>query len=211
MNGSLSSEPRTRWSEVSGGLDAATAYQRRFDDLAASGVDIHGEADFVARLVQPPARVLDAGCGTGRVATQLTALGFHCVGVDSDADMVTVAEQRDPATRWVRQDLSRLELRTQAFDLAVMAGNVVPLLAPDTLVDVVRRVAAHLRLGGLLVSGFGLDAEHLPPGCPVTPLPDYDEACEVAGLSLVRHHASWDRQTWRPGAGYVVAVHRLND
>jgi ubiquinone/menaquinone biosynthesis C-methylase UbiE len=61
-------EPRTRWSEVSGGPGAATAYQRRFDDLAAKGMDIHGEAAFVSSLVPPPVRVLDAGCGTGRAA-----------------------------------------------------------------------------------------------------------------------------------------------
>src|SRR5690348_6536570 len=184
-------EPRTRWSEVSGGLGSATAYQQRFDDLAASGVDIHGEAAFVEALLPAPARVLDAGCGTGRVATQLTSLGYDCVGVDADADMIAVAERRDPATRWVRQDLSRLELRTQAFALAILAGNVIPLLAPGTLLAAVERLAAHLQPGGLLVAGFGLDADHLPPGCPVTPLADYDRACEVAGLSFLRRYATW--------------------
>jgi SAM-dependent methyltransferase len=204
-------EPRTRWSEVSGGLAAATAYQQRFDDLAARGVDIHGEAAFLESLLAPPARVLDAGCGTGRVATQLTALGYHCVGVDADADMVAVAHRRDPATHFVRQDLSTLELRSQAFDLVVMAGNVVPLLAPGTLQAAVNRLVAHLQPGGFLVAGFGLDAAHLPEGVPPTPLEDYDLACDVAGLSVVRRHASWDRATWQPGGGYVVAVHRLND
>jgi SAM-dependent methyltransferase len=204
-------EPRTRWSEVSGGLGAATAYQQRFDDLAARGVDIHGEARFIESLVPAPARVLDAGCGTGRVATQLTAIGYTCVGVDANPDMVAVAEQRDPATRWVRQDLSHLALRSQAFDVAVLAGNVIPLLAPGTLLTVVQRVAAHLQPGGLLVAGFGLDAAHLPAGIPVTPLADYERACDVAGLSPVRRYATWDREPWRVGAGYVVAVHRLND
>jgi SAM-dependent methyltransferase len=211
MSETTSPEPRTRWSEVSGGLGAATAYQQRFDDLAASGVDIHGEAAFVETLVPPPARILDAGCGTGRVATQLTSLGYDCVGVDADADMVAVAERRDPATRWVRQDLSRLELRTQAFALAVLAGNVIPLLAPGTLLEAVERLTAHLEPGGLLVAGFGLDADHLPPGCPVTPLADYDRACEVAGLSFLRRYATWDRESWRPEAGYAVSVHRRND
>ena len=159
-------EPRTRWSEVSGGPGAASAYQQRFDDLAAEGMDIHGEAAFIASLMAPPVRVLDAGCGTGRVATQLTALGYHCVGVDADAEMVDVAEKRDPATTWVRQDLSRLQLRSQAFEVAVLAGNVVPLLAPGTLLSAVTRVAAHLQPGGLLVSGFGLDDAHLPHGLP---------------------------------------------
>jgi SAM-dependent methyltransferase len=211
MSETTSPEPRTRWSEVSGGLGGATAYQQRFDDLAARGVDIHGEAAFVETLVPPPARILDAGCGTGRVATQLTSLGYDCVGVDADADMVAVAERRDPATRWVRQDLSRLELRTQAFALAVLAGNVIPLLAPGTLQEAVERLTAHLEPGGLLVAGFGLDADHLPPGCPVTPLADYDRACEVAGLSFLRRYATWDRESWRPEAGYAVSVHRRND
>lgn len=204
-------EPRTRWSEVSGGLGSATAYQKRFDDLAASGVDIHGEATFVESLVPAPARILDAGCGTGRVAIQLTALGYHCVGVDSDADMIAVAEDRGPGTFWVRQDISTLSLRSQSFDAALLAGNVVPLLAPGTLLAVVSRLAAHLHPGGLLVAGFGLDAAHLPPGCPPTTLADYDRACDVAGLSFLRRHATWDRQAWHAGSGYAVSVHRLND
>ena len=204
-------EPRTRWSEVSGGPGAASAYQQRFDDLAAGGMDIHGEAAFVAALLPPPVRVLDAGCGTGRVATQLTALGYHCVGVDADAEMVEVAEQRDPATTWVRQDLSRLQLRSQAFEVAVLAGNVIPLLAPGTLLATVTRIAAHLQPGGLLVSGFGLDAGHLPTGCPATPLEDYDRACDVAGLSFLRRYATWEKDPWVTGGGYAVTVHRLND
>ncbi|KRE53749.1 bifunctional 2-polyprenyl-6-hydroxyphenol methylase/3-demethylubiquinol 3-O-methyltransferase UbiG [Phycicoccus sp. Soil748] len=204
-------EPRTRWSEVSGGPGAATAYQQRFDDLAAKGMDIHGEAAFVASLMSPPVRVLDAGCGTGRVAIQLTALGYHCTGVDADAAMIEVAEQRDPSTTWVRQDLSRLQLRSQAFEMAVLAGNVIPLLAPGTLLSTVERIAAHLQPGGLLVAGFGLDAAHLPQGCPVTPLADYDRACEVTGLTFVRRHGAWDRTAWHEGGGYAVSVHRLAD
>jgi SAM-dependent methyltransferase len=204
-------EPRTRWSEVSGGPGAATAYQQRFDDLAAKGMDIHGEAAFVASLMSPPVRVLDAGCGTGRVATQLTALGYHCTGVDADAAMVEVAQERDPSTTWVRQDLSRLQLRAQAFEIAVLAGNVIPLLAPGTLLSAVERIAAHLQPGGLLVAGFGLDAAHLPQGCPVTPLADYDRACEVTGLSFVRRYGTWDRKPWHDGGGYAVSVHRLDD
>jgi SAM-dependent methyltransferase len=174
-------------------------------------VDIHGEASFVESLLPPPARVLDAGCGTGRVATQLTALGYHCVGVDADPDMVAVAQRRDPSTHFVRQDLRALQLRSQAFELVLLAGNVVPLLASGTLQDVVNRLVAHLQPGGFVVAGFGLDTGHLPPGVPPTPLEDYERACEVAGLSPLRRHATWDGLAWAPDAGYVVAVHRLND
>ncbi|WP_427383166.1 class I SAM-dependent methyltransferase [Janibacter sp. G56] len=210
----MSEEPeiRTRWSDMSGGIDAAQAYQRRFDDLAASGADVHGEARLVAALQPAPARILDAGCGTGRVATQLTTLGYTCVGVDADRHMIEVASERDPATLFVRGDLSTLALRTQAFDLALMAGNVVPLLAPGTLPATLARIAAHLQPLGLLVAGFGLDAEHLPGGCPVTTLADYERAAAAADLALVAHWSTWDRaprpQNSADEGGYVVAVHR---
>src|SRR3954468_16647669 len=64
-------EAMTRWE--------GDAYQRRFDELASSGIDVHGEATFVMgrgvvnRGVEgrAPTSVLDAGCGTGRVAIEL--------------------------------------------------------------------------------------------------------------------------------------------
>lgn len=201
-------EIRTRWSEVSGGPGAATAYQRRFDDLAASGTDIHGEARFVSGLIQPPHRVLDAGCGTGRVAIQLGRMGFHCTGVDADARMIDVAKDLAPGTDWVRADLSTLQLRGQSFDLVLLAGNVVPLLAEGTLGQTVERLAAHTQAGGYVVAGFGLEEAHLPPSCPVTSLAEYDTAARVAGLSYVTRFSTWDRDPWTAGGGYAVTVHR---
>ena len=203
----MSSAPRTRWSELAAERGDAAAYQRRFDALAASGRDVHGEADLVTALLEPPNAVLDAGCGTGRVAAELTRRGFACTGVDADADMVSVARDRDPDTSYEVQDLSVLTLPGRAFDLVLLAGNVVPLLAPGTLTTVLARVAAHARPGGLVVAGFGLDAAHLPPRCPVTPLAAYEQACLDARLTPVARFATWDQQDWTPETGYVVALH----
>lgn len=195
----------TRWSTLAG-RDAA-AYQRRFDELAEQGVSVHGEADLVASLTPPKGRILDAGCGTGRVSAELTRRGYRVVGVDADASMVSVARRRDPGTRYLVQDLSELFLRSQTFDVVVLAGNVVPLLAPGTLEEVMRRVAAHVHPGGMVVAGFGLDAEHLPPGCPVTRLRAYETACELAGLKPVLRYGTWDREPWTEDTGYIVAIH----
>jgi hypothetical protein len=70
----------------------------------------------------------------------------------------------------------------------------------------VTELARVLAPSGLLVCGFGLDAAHLPPGCPVTPLTAYDRACEAAGLALVRRLAAWDGAPY-DGGGYAVSVH----
>ncbi len=78
----------------------AAAYAERFSAIAREGGSVHGEADFLAALRPPPARVLDAGCGTGRVAVRLAELGYDVAGVDADADMLAVARAEAPALAW---------------------------------------------------------------------------------------------------------------
>ncbi len=187
-----------------------TAYAARFEALAARGVDVHGEASLCAALVPAPARVLDAGCGTGRVAVRMGELGYECVGVDSDRSMLAVAEASRAPVRWVLADLAELELSApelvDGFDLVVCAGNVVPLLSAGTESRAVARLAAVLRPGALLVSGFGLDPAHLPLDFAPVDLPAYDGWCAAAGLVLRARYATWDREPYDDG-GYAVSVH----
>ena len=201
----------TRWSEIAG--VTGEEYAERFAALARSGADVHGEASFCAALVPPGARVLDAGCGTGRVAIRLDELGFQVVGTDVDESMLAVARRTAPRLRWHPADVSRLTAAdldgARDFDLVVLAGNVVPLLADGTLSRAVRSLAALLRPGGLMVAGFGLDSAHLPPGCPVTGLEEYDAACADAGLELRERYSTWDAAPFDVGAGYAVSVHAL--
>jgi SAM-dependent methyltransferase len=200
----------TRWERIArqvGGDDYADKYAARFRALAESGEDIHGEAAFVTGLVEPPACVLDAGCGTGRIAIRLSELGYDVTGVDVDATMLAHAQADAPSLDWRLADLSRLELG-MTFDLVLLAGNTIPLLEPDTLEETCLRLAAHLEPTGRLVCGFGLDDAHLPLGCPVTPLPEVNRAMTSAGLREVELWSSWDRDPFDAGAsGYVVTVH----
>lgn len=199
----------TRWSQI-GGADGEE-YAERFAALAASGRDVHGEASFCAALLPPGRRVLDGGCGTGRVATRLDELGFDCVGTDVDESMLEVARRTTPHIPWHSADLSSVgpdDLDGAAgFDAIVLAGNVIPLLAEGTVAPAVRSLTSLLAPGGLVVAGFGLDPEHLPPRCPVTPLEEYDDACVAAGLSLRERYGTWDRQPF--DVGYAVSVHVL--
>jgi SAM-dependent methyltransferase len=203
-------EQHTRWQQLTGGA-GGEEYAARFAELAAKGADVHGEAAFVAGLLPGPGRILDGGCGTGRVAVRLAELGHDCTGVDADESMLAVARREAPALTWLAGDLADLPPGAVAgapYDVVLLAGNVVPLLAPGTLTRTVKGLAAVLRHGGLLVAGFGLDRAHLPPGCPVTPLADYEQALADAGLEPVERFGTWDREPWAPATGYVVSVHR---
>lgn len=206
----MTPEPRSRWEQLAGRL-SGDAYAEHFETRARGGQDVHGEATLCARLLAPPARVLDAGCGTGRVAIRLAELGYATVGVDLDPSMLEVARRDAPELMWVDGDLSALpeEVRTRApYDLVVLAGNVVPLLAPGTLAATLGGLVGLLSPAGLLVAGFGLDGSHLPPGCPVTPLEEYDGATDAVGLARTHRFGTWDADPFDPAGGYAVSVHR---
>jgi 2-polyprenyl-3-methyl-5-hydroxy-6-metoxy-1,4-benzoquinol methylase len=172
-------------------------YQASFDALAASGTDVHGEATFVETLDPRPRTVLDAGCGTGRVAIELARRGFDVVGVDIGADMLATARSRAPELEWIEADLATLDLG-RTFDVVVLAGNVVHFTAPGTEAALVARCAAHVEPGGALVTGFQLGAGRY----------GVDDLDRDVSLPLQHRYGTWDRQPWVPGGDYAVSVHR---
>lgn len=199
----------TRWQDLAGD-DEGEAYAARLAARAATGADMHGEADRVESVLGGRrGRVLDAGCGTGRVVVELARRGHDVVGVDLDPSMLAVARRDAPELVWVQADLADLgsvDLGAP-FDVVVCAGNVVPLLADGTEADAIRGMAGVLRPGGRLVCGFGLDVAHLPlDHVPVT-LADHDAWCAEAGLVLEQRFATWEGAPFDDG-GYHVSVHR---
>lgn|GEM_PF-157667 len=172
-------------------------YQARFDRLAATGADVHGEATFVRAY--EPTSVLDAGCGTGRVAIDLARHGIAVVGVDVDPSMLETARRLAPELTWVEADLTTLDL-ARTFEVVVLAGNVPLFTPPGTRADLVRRAARHVAPGGHLVAGFSVDRGY--------GIDDWDAHATAAGLTLAERFATWDRAPWVTGGAYAVSVHR---
>jgi len=173
-------------------------YDARWDRLAAAGEAVHGEADFVMAL--GPASVLDAGCGTGRVAIELARRGVEVVGVDADPDMLDRARHRAPTLSWVLADLADVDLE-RVFDVVVLAGNVLPFVDPADRPAAVRGCARHLDVGGRLVAGAGLR-----PGWPT--IDELDRWSTDAGLALEARYDGWATEPWTPDGGYAVTVSR---
>ena len=198
----------TRWDDLAeDSVARAAQYAADMAERQLEGEESHGEADAVMRLRPAPASVLDAGCGTGRVAIRLRSKGYQVVGVDADRAMLDVAASLDPDGEWVHADLAGLSLE-RSFDVVIAAGNVIPLLAAGTEAAAVNCLAAHLNPGGVLIAGFGLDPEHLPlEEAPVT-IDEYDEWCASAGLTAVVRCATWEGEPWTFETGYAVSVHR---
>jgi len=180
------------------------SYVERFRKMAQDGADLVGEARLVDALVRPRSRILDAGCGSGRVGAELFRRGHDVVGVDADQVLLAAAAEDHAGPSWVRADLAELDLsavgEAEPFDAAVMAGNVMPYLAAGTEQAVLQRLATHLVPGGRLVVGFGLDRGYA--------LTDFDRHWASAGLLLELRLATWDVSPFTDQSSFAVTLLR---
>jgi 2-polyprenyl-3-methyl-5-hydroxy-6-metoxy-1,4-benzoquinol methylase len=179
-------------------------YVERFRKLASEGADLAGEARMVDAMLPRASRVLDAGCGAGRVGAELATRGHQVTGVDADAELVLAARADYPGQRWIAADLVDLDLSShgdpEPFDAAVVAGNVMLFVAEGTEEQVLRRVAAHLRPDGFAVIGFAAGRGY--------ELPDFDRHAAAAGLATEQRFATWDLRPWRSDSPFSVSVLR---
>lgn len=178
-------------------------YIDRFRAMAARGDDLDGEARLVDAMATRGARILDAGCGPGRVGGRLHELGHDVTGADVDPALIAAAQEDHPGPRWVVSDLATLDLRDDEgrrtpFDLVVCAGNVMTFLAPSTRRSVLAGFADHLAEGGRAVVGFGTDRGY--------DLDDFVADAAAVGLQEQVRLGGWALEPWTPTAGFVVSV-----
>jgi SAM-dependent methyltransferase len=176
-------------------------YVDRFRQLAAEGADLAGEARLVDAVTAPKSRILDAGCGPGRVGAELHARGHVVVGADVDPVLVAAAEVDHPGPRWVVADLSTLDLDEEPFDVAVVAGNVMVFVAPGTEQRVLESLRRHVRPGGRIIAGFATDRD--------LELPVFDAAAAAAGLTLEQRFGTWDLVPFSDDADFAVTFLRV--
>jgi SAM-dependent methyltransferase len=175
-------------------------YIERFRRKAAEGEDLDGEARLVDALIDRRSRVLDAGCGPGRVGAALHARGHAVVGVDVDPDLIAAAREDHPGPRWLVDDLASLSLDEDPFDAAVLAGNVLVFVTPGSERAALERVAAHVRPDGVVVAGFATDRDYR--------LDAFDRDCIAVGLVLEQRFATWDLRPWRDDSDWAVTILR---
>lgn len=185
----------------------STWYVERFRSMMAAGDDLAGEARLVDAIAPRTARILDAGCGPGRVGAFLAALGHEVVGIDVDPVLIAAAEEDHPGPIWLVGDLAELDLPAigivEGFDVIVAAGNVMTFLAASTRREVLAGLGAHLRGEGRIVVGLGAGRGY-----------DFEEFltdAKAVGLMTELKLRSWDLRPFTADSEFLVAVLRRND
>ena len=102
-----------------------------------------------------PARVVDVGCGDGRHAAPLAALGFDVVGVDPRPDVLASARAAAPTATLAEADAAALPLPDGAADWAVLWRTLDGRTDVFAVLDELRRV---VKPGGWAVVAVATEA-----------------------------------------------------
>lgn len=198
----MSLEP-SKWDlKIAADPDHSRWYVQRFRDLAASGADLVGEARLVDAMASRGARILDAGCGSGRHCGWLHRHGHTVVGVDGDPYLVAAAEEDHPGPTYVVGNLAELDLPARGidepFELILCAGHVLTFLAPSTRRITLSRMAAHLGEGGRILAGFSTGRGYA--------VADFEDDVAASGLVVTARFSTWDLRPWDPSSDHLVVI-----
>jgi SAM-dependent methyltransferase len=156
-----------------------------------SPVDIYramprpAEADTINAAIPAGGSVLDLGCGTGRFARALAALGHEVVAVDHEPAMLEGLEKVDGVTP-VLADIGSLELHRR-FAAVLLASHLVDDddLGPRALAVATR----HVEPGGVVIG------EVYPPGIDWAAAVGRRSEYGPVGVTITRAGVDGDRLT----------------
>lgn len=195
----MTTPPAARWFDEWSSAQRSE-YGDRFRKLAADGVDIDGEARMVDALAGRSSRILDAGCGAGRVAAYLASQGHRAAGVDIDPLLIKAGREQYPGLPLQQLDLLDVSPNLGHFDVIVSAGNVMVYLEPGTESAVLAALAGVLVPGGRAIFGFATGRDYT--------VADLDRDAAAVGWSLESRWATWQLDPFTDSSDWAVSVYR---
>lgn len=166
-----------------------------------------GDATFYRAATRGASRVLELGCGWGRIASQLA--GPEVLGLESDPGMRALAARRNPALRVVPGDMRSFALGT--FDRVIVPFTGIYCLLTETdLASCLRCVRESLTPTGRFVfDAYAADAFHAEARPEDYPAGRVElVACIEQGAEPldVFEYSRWDRDAQRMDATYVYVA-----
>ncbi|MFB7647143.1 class I SAM-dependent methyltransferase [Streptomyces sp. NPDC056084] len=154
------------------------------------------QADMLATVILAGAKVMDFGCGDGRVAIPMAALGYEVTAVDSSQRMLDRLTERAPGLTMVHAaaDGIAAHLGRRRMDAVYSLAVLIHHSYADCL-DIITRLRAATKLGGTLVLDWPVsdrpsEASHWI-GVTTWSREQQAEACARIGLEPVDSELPW--------------------
>ncbi len=139
-------------------------YERIAEPFSASRAEPWPEVLAFTTSLPADARIADVGCGNGRHARALAAVGHHVVAVDFAHNLLVIGRRGSRgriwgrSILWVQADADALPLRDATMDAALCVAVLHHLPSVEERVRALREIRRVLKSGGrLFVSVWALD------------------------------------------------------
>jgi SAM-dependent methyltransferase len=167
-----------------------------YDLLFPAGKDVASEQFYLSEAIEGRGRVLELGCGTGRLSILLARNGIDVVGADLSMSMLEAARAKALAAeievQFVQADMRHFDFTSQFATILIPGNSLLHLLTIDELKQCFACVRRHLAPGGRLVfdiskwdmSRYARKPEQRYPafkqgGITIDEMTSYDAAAQV--------------------------------
>jgi len=154
------------------------------------------QAAILGTVIPDGAKVMDFGCGDGRVAIPMSGLGYEITAVDSSQKMLDRLTERAPGITTVQATADGLaaHLGRRRMDAVYCLAVLIHHSYADGL-DIIGKLRAATKLGGILVLDWPLSDQPSEAdswiGVTTWSKEQQDEACSRIGLEPVDSELPW--------------------
>ncbi|MFF0736886.1 class I SAM-dependent methyltransferase [Streptomyces chartreusis] len=154
------------------------------------------QADMLAAVIPDGAKVMDFGCGDGRVAIPMAGLGYEVTAVDSSQRMLDRLTEHAPELTTVQADADGIagHLGRRRMDAVYCLAVLIHHSYADCL-HIIGKLRAATKLGGILVLDWPLSDQPGEAdswiGVTTWSAQQQDDACQRIGLDPVDSELPW--------------------
>ena len=122
--------------------ETASMYERRYKQIQREKYEI------VTKNLPRVSKILDLGCGTGMLLSELARRSGFVVGIDSSPGMLELARKREGSAALVLADADHLPFADRSFDAVISVTLLQNMPNPAATIREVARVAKQ---GGIMI------------------------------------------------------------
>lgn len=88
------------------------------------------ESMLIKLYINEESKILDLGCGTGRIPNTIKVKSENYLGIDYSHEMICGAKELNPNLNFLCEDILQPSINTSSFDAVLLMGNVIDMLHP---------------------------------------------------------------------------------
>lgn len=97
---------------------------KKYSEFYSSDLDSEFVSSFI-NVLPEKAKILDLGCGTGRLLGVFQKKGFSITGLDLSEKMLEIAKKNFPQIKFVKSDMRKTRFKNNSFDALIVAYSVI--------------------------------------------------------------------------------------